>query len=323
MTPTPYPLYLEPQLSRRLWGDSSLETYLNLRPAGAGDPWGESWQVWAGNRILNGPLAGRTLQAAADLWGDRLLGSAAVGTQVPLLAKFIAAGQDLSLQVHPDDAYALSHHAGSGHLGKAEAWLILQARPDAAIYWGFRETVTAEVVRVAAADGTLDRLLNRVPVAAGDVIYNPPGTVHAIGAGIILYEIQQSSDLTFRLYDYGRRDSKGNLRELHLEEGLAVASLEGGQAAKVTQAPGARELLATPHFVLTTSVPGQYLQQTAASFELLTAVEGDITLAAAGTELKLPAGTSLVLPAAEQRYSVGGSGRLLSARLPQQNQTAG
>ena len=320
MTPEPYPLYLEPHLSRRLWGDISLETYLDLEPAGPGDPWGESWQVWSGNRIVNGHLAGWTLQDAADLWGARLLGSQAAGVQVPLLVKFIAAGQDLSLQVHPDDAYALEHHAGSGHLGKAEAWLILRAQPGALVYWGFKDTVSAETVRTAASHGTLDRLLNRVPVAAGDVIYNPPGTVHAIGAGIILYEIQQSSNLTFRLYDYGRRDSQGNLRELHLTEGLAVASLAGGEAARVTprELPesGGQELVATPHFVLTLSVPGQYLRTTASSLQLLTAVDGAILLEGAAEKLKLPAGTSLVLPAAENRYKVSGSGTLLRARLP-------
>jgi len=316
LTAEPYPLYLQPHLSRRLWGDASLETYLGLEPAGPGDPWGESWQVWAGNRIVNGPLAGSTLQEAADLWGERLLGSLASGSQVPLLVKFIAAGQDLSLQVHPADDYALARH---GQPGKAEAWLILRARPGAFVYWGFKETVSAAAVREAAAAGTLAELLNRVPVTSGDVIYNPPGTVHAIGAGIILYEIQQSSDLTFRLYDYGRHDSYGNLRELHLDEGLAVADLTGGESAKVLPRElesGGRELIVMPHFVLTSSVQGQYLHATEASLQLLTAVEGDITLRGQDNQLKLPAGTSLVLPAVEQRYEIEGTGTLLSARLP-------
>ena len=325
MKPEPYPLFLERNLSRRLWGDKALESWLGLEPAGEGDPWGESWQVWSDNRILNGPLAGRTLQDAADLWAERLLGTAASarpGTQVPLLAKFIAAAQDLSLQVHPDDDYVLEHHPDSGHSGKAEAWLILSAKPDASVYWGFRQTVTQQQVRQSAQAGTLDELLNRVSVKPGDVIYNPPGTVHAIGAGIILFEIQQSSDLTFRLYDYGRLDSQGLLRELHLDEGLAVASLTGGENAHVRRRQlrtGEHELVASPHFVMTEIQPktAVSLKTDAVSLTLLTAIGGTVTLASEAEQLELPAGTSLVLPAVEREFSLSGSGRLLRCFLPQ------
>lgn len=324
MSSQPYPLYLERHLSPRLWGDGSLEEYLGLAPSSQGEPIGESWEVWAGNTILNGPLAGAALQRATDLWDRRLLGSAAPALPVfrfPLLAKFIGAGQDLSLQVHPDDSFAREHHSGSGHSGKAEAWLILQAEPGAFIYRGFSETVTEAQVRAAAADGSLAGLLNRVPVRPGDVIYNPPGMVHAIGAGIILYEIQQSSDLTYRLYDYGRRDSHGKLRKLHLDAGLAVADLSGGENALVERrmlSPHETELVATDHFKLTEVKPatGSRLSVTTASVELLTAVDGTVTLESAERQLELPAGTSLVLPAVAETYLVKGSGRLLRTRLP-------
>ncbi|HLR45647.1 MAG TPA: type I phosphomannose isomerase catalytic subunit, partial [Deinococcales bacterium] len=154
----PYPLHSERTLSRRLWGDPLLADLLGVAPDPAGDPYGESWQVWAGNRILNGPLAGHTLQDAADRWGTDLLGSSSTaryGSRFPLLAKFIAAASDLSVQVHPDDAYAEREHPDSGHLGKAEAWLILAARPDAFVYRGFRETVTKDQVREAVTAGTM------------------------------------------------------------------------------------------------------------------------------------------------------------------------
>lgn len=320
----PYPLQLERHLSRRLWGGTRLEGFLGLEPAGAGDPWGESWQVWGGNRILNGPLAGLTLQEAANRLGADLLGSVPFGRygkQVPLLAKFIDAGQDLSLQVHPDDDYARQHHAESGHLGKAEAWLILDADPDASVYWGFREGVDREQVRESIRQGTLTELLNRVKVRTGDVVYNPAGTVHAIGRGILLFEIQQSSDLTYRLYDFGRRDSAGNLRELHVEPALDVARLSGGEEALVKReqlAYGEVQLVTCEHFTMTAVIPGRLrsLRTGSRSMEIVTAVDGPTTLELQGEQWQLPAGTSLVLPAVEQEYSLSGNGRLIRCFVP-------
>ncbi len=320
----PYPLYLERSLSRRLWGGTRLQGFLGLEPAGAGDPWGESWQVWGGNRILNGPLAGRTLQDAATEFGVSLLGTVPVaqyGDRFPLLAKFIDAAQDLSLQVHPDDDYARRHHAGSGDLGKAEAWLILAADPGAAVHWGFRQDVAQDQVRQAIADGTLADLLNRVPVKPGDVVYNPAGTVHAIGGGILLFEIQQASDITYRLYDFGRRDSQGNLRELHVDAALDVADLRGGESALVKREPvadGEVQLVSSEHFVMTALIPGRarVLRTGTGSLELLTAVDGPAGLALGGEKWELPAGTSLVLPAVEAEYSLSGNGRLIRCFVP-------
>ncbi len=320
MTTTPYPLYLERTLSRRLWGGSKLQAWLDLPDPGALDPWGESWQVYAANRISNGPLAGRTLQQAADLWGTAFLGTAATGREdreFPLLAKFIDAAQDLSLQVHPNDEQARPH----GQAGKAEAWLILEAEAGAGIYWGFRETVTSEQVLSAIAAGTLQDLLNRVEVSPGDVIYNPPGTVHAIGAGILLFEIQQSSDITYRLYDWNRRDSQGELRELHVAEAMEVSSLDGGEHARVSGrelADGETELVATGHFVLSRLIPGQAgnLVTDERSVELLTAVNGNVSLQGSDGKLELPAGTSLVLPAVPESFQLSGPGQLLRCHLP-------
>lgn len=321
-----YPLRLERTPSRRLWGGRRLEPLLGLEAPGEGDPWGESWQVYAGNRILNGPLAGLTLQAAADGLGADLLGTRALelyGTQVPLLAKFIDAAQDLSLQVHPDDDYARRFEAASGHLGKAEAWLILEADPDAFVYWGFREDVNEAQVRAAIADLSLAGLLNRVRVSAGDVVYNPPGTVHAIGAGILLFEIQQSSDLTYRLYDFGRRDSAGNLRELHVDKALQVANLQGGETALARPRqllPGMRELVRCEHFVMQELlVQSEPLQQATSpgSFEIVTGVRGSTRLSLpAGAEYSLATGESLVLPATLGAWTLLGAGRVVRCFLP-------
>ena len=320
----PYPLLLERTVSRRLWGGERLAGLLSLEPSGIGDPYGESWQVWGGNRITHGPLAGRTLQEAADMFGAELLGSvpfARHGTQVPLLAKLIDAAQDLSLQVHPDDTYALANHADSGHLGKTESWLILDAKPGAFVYWGFRQTVGREQVRAAITEGSLTELLNRVPVRPGDVIHNPAGTVHAIGAGVLLFEIQQSSDLTYRLYDFGRRDSQGNLRELHVEPALDVADLSGGEHALVSRQelrPGEVQLVACEHYAMTSIIPDRLreLRTTPASFEIVTAVDGPVGIGFEADQWQLPTGTSLVLPAADVTYSLVGNGRLIRCFVP-------
>ena len=325
MTSGPYPLRPERTLSRRLWGGARLQELLDLPDPGSGDPWGESWQVYGGNRIGNGACKGRTLQEAADSWGADLLGSVPLeryGTSFPLLAKFIGAGQDLSLQVHPDDRQAAELEPGAEGTGKAEAWLVLEARPGAAVYRGFRSAVTADQVRSAVAAGTLQQLLNRFEVRAGDVIMNPPGVVHAIGAGIVLFEIQQPSDITYRLYDWARRDSSGQLRELHVDQALAVADLSAAAAETVEATPlraGELQLVRSEHFVMTQIEPAAagMLQTNTLSLELLTALDEEAHLRSLdGQQLSLPAGTSLVLPAAERTYELSGAGRLIRCYLP-------
>jgi mannose-6-phosphate isomerase len=319
----PYPLELEVSLSRRIWGGSRLPELLGVPPA-AGEPFGEAWQVYGGNRILNGPLAGRTLQQAADTCGAALLGSASTaryGKQVPLLAKLIDAARPLSLQVHPDDAWARTHEAESGHLGKAEAWFVLDARPGARIIRGFKRDVTAGEVRQAVKDGTLEGLMNVIPVRAGDVIFNPPGMVHAIGAGILLYEIQQSSDLTYRLYDYGRLDDSGRPRALHLEKALAVAGLQRSSSerdGRVLLERGRTELVRCDWFVLELlEVTGSStLAVTPASLELLTCTAGSVQLEGSWGALPLAAGHSMVLPASLGTCRLAGSGTLMRSFLP-------
>ncbi|HEX7009778.1 MAG TPA: type I phosphomannose isomerase catalytic subunit [Phycisphaeraceae bacterium] len=320
-----YPLKLERTLSPRLWGGHKLQEFLSLpQPWPGPEPLGESWQVYAGNRVANGPLAGRTLAEIAEEYGVALLGNASVaryGSRMPLLAKFIDAEDELSIQVHPDDSFALTHEAATGHVGKAEAWLILDAQPGAHIIWGFERPVTQDEVRQAALDGSLETLVRYLPVKTGDVIYNPPGTVHAIGAGILLFEIQQSSDLTYRLYDYGRRDASGRTRELHLDKALAVADCTPGGHAKISPRPlrpGRTELVRTPHFVMERwEVRDGFLAATSTeSLDLLTLAEGHVTLELAGEGMELRRGESLVLPAALGAYQLHGHASVLRCYVP-------
>jgi mannose-6-phosphate isomerase len=316
-----YPLRLAIRYSRRIWGGDRLPAFLAQPAVEDGDePVGEGWLVYAGNEVLNGRFAGRTLQGVAESLGVRLVGTASAaryGSRVPLLAKFIDAADRLSVQVHPDDAYALLHEASSGHLGKSEAWYVLQAAPDAQVLWGFREDVTPDQVREAVADGSLPGLMNRVSVAPGDVIYNPAGTVHAIGAGILLFEIQQSSDLTYRLFDYLRRDRAGKQRELHLERALQVAVLHGGDDARRTPTPlggGWRRLVGCEHFVMdavTVEEVPRAGRTDPSSLQILVVTRGSATLHCAAGDEHLDQGSALVLPASLGRYKLDGRGEVL------------
>lgn len=326
---TPYPLLLRPRLYRRLWGGTRLAARLHepgLEVSGPEhEPVGEAWLMDGASEVMNGTYRGVTLGALAELAGAELIGAAAFaryGATVPLLAKFLDAAQDLSVQVHPDDAYALREHPGSGHLGKAEAWYVLDAAPGAEVLWGFAHAVTGDAVRQAVAAGNLENLMHHVPVAPGSVIVNPAGTVHAVGAGCILFEIQQASDLTYRLYDYGRLGADGAPRTLHLDRALAVADLSG--AARPDPQPtllpdGWTRVVTEPEFTL------DYLSCTAAqpgdgacdrrSFQVLVAVRGDLELRCNGASLLMPAGATAVLPASMGRYELHGTGEALRSAV--------
>lgn len=326
MNPALYPLVLERTLSRRLWGGNRLPARLQLEldtPPGA-DPLGEVWQVYKTNHVINGALAGSSLAEVAEQYGAALLGTASserYGNTVPLLAKFIDAAAPLSIQVHPDDTYAQQVETSSGHLGKTEAWYILDAAADAHILWGFNQDIDADTVRNAIRAGTLEHYVNVVPVQAGDVIYNPAGTLHAIGAGIILFEIQQSSDLTYRVYDYQRRDAAGNLRDLHVDKALDVLDMHAGERAKVQPTPlddQTLELIRVDAFAMELwQLNGQRHTRTeATSLEILTLIEGDALLSSQHDPLTLGAGMSVVLPANLGDYQLQGNASLLRCYLP-------
>jgi mannose-6-phosphate isomerase len=307
------PWLLEPSLSPRLWGSGILPSRLGLEPPPNADPVGEAWLLYDQNRVMGAPAV-----TLAELLSREpsLLGEASLrryGEKLPLLSKLIDAAERLSIQVHPDDAYARSAEAATGHFGKAEAWLILEAEPGASIVWGFAREVDKAELRSRVERGTLEEVLNVVPVSPGDVIYNPPGTVHAIGAGILLFEIQQASDLTYRLYDYGRRDAQGRTRELHVDKALEVVDLRPGERAKVVPvaltANGER-LVACEHFAMERwRVTGrQAFAVDPARFETLTVVEGALTLAWEAGELALGWGATVFVPATLSGYTLEGEG---------------
>src|SRR5262249_55090210 len=217
-------------------------------------------------------------------------------------AKFIDAADHLSVQVHPDDTYAHTVEAATGFHGKTEAWYILYAAPGAELIHGLARPSNRDELAAALADGSLLSLLRRVPARAGDTIFVPAGTIHAINAGIMLFEIQQKSDLTYRVYDYDRRDAQGRPRELHVERALDVIKYDAAPPAVVepTRLDGVRTLLVRcPYFAMERLHLAAPLAASTdpASFDILTVIDGSASLAWGDGERCLARGESIVLPA--------------------------
>lgn len=220
-----YPFKFQPILKERLWGGTKLKDLLN-KPSSS-DITGESWELSAVKGdvsiIENGPLAGTSLQEAINHHPQALLGKSVTnrfGTEFPILIKFIDAKQDLSIQLHPNDELAKERH---NSFGKTEMWYIMQADPGAELIVGFKQDMTKENYEKHLNEGKLTDILNYEKVKEGDTFFINTGKVHAIGAGILLAEIQQTSDITYRVYDFNRKDKEGNLRELHTE--LAIDAM--------------------------------------------------------------------------------------------------
>lgn len=298
------------------WGGNALQQLFDRRLPDIHT--GESLEVSVIPGLESRNPQGRTLTQLIALYGAALTGPAFV-KDFPLLLKLIDARQQLSVQVHPDDAYA---RAQEGKAGKAEAWVILQAQPGAELILGVLPGTTPGMLREASQQGVqVEGLLRRVPVQAGETYFIPAGTVHAIGAGIVLYEIQQSSDVTYRFYDWERRDAQGQKRTLHLEQALAVSDtarrivptvpislpLQGGH--------GSRErLLDTEYFVTERyrNCRGAVIESDAKRFAMLTALTAGKLHFGQNESLNLSPGATAFLPADGWRLALDGEEFLLS-----------
>jgi mannose-6-phosphate isomerase len=224
-----YPLLFAPVLKDYVWGGRNLERLLGRDlPAGRV---AESWEIAAHKDgqsiVINGPFAGMTLASVHEMLGLNLIGRRNAWAQergkFPLLVKLLDAQDKLSVQVHPDDAYALAHEGNE--LGKTEMWVVLHAEPDAEIILGLRRGATKEKIRQAIAEGALERYLHSIPVRAGDFVCVPSRTLHAILGGVVIAEIQQSSNTTYRVYDWNR-SSRGAARPLHVRQAMEVINFE-------------------------------------------------------------------------------------------------
>ena len=240
---------------------------------------------------------------------------------LPILIKLIDAKKDLSVQVHPDDDYARIYEHGS--LGKSEFWYVLEAEPGASLVYGFSQDMTEEQVRQGIADGTIRKYLQKVPVKRNDVFFVQAGTVHAIGKGIVIAEIQESSNLTYRLYDYNRRDRNGNLRELHIDKALDVLNLHSSAEPVqpmrlLNYQPGfASEFLTRCRYfqverILLSAEASEVSYYTdSSSFEVLMCVQGQGVLK--GKKLRIPfrKGDTIFVPADSEALSFSGKAELL------------
>ncbi len=308
----PEPSLLEPIFSPRIWGARSLEP-LFPEKTNLPQPLGEAWLTGHECRIANGPYAGRTLGAAwkempAEWRGTSLLPV----TEFPLLAKFIFPEDKLSIQVHPDDAYASEQEAAAGGRGKTEMWYAVAARPGAKLLVGLRKGATPEQFRQALAKGTVEELLERQDVCGGDVFFVPAGTPHTIGPGMVLCEVQEYSDLTYRVYDYNRVDSKGQPRELHVEKALAVMNFgqrRGGKVEPVLEERGPLKIsymVACRYFA---TVKWEFREKLdavteASHFDVLIFLSGKGRISARDQSYDYRAGQAWLLPARLGAYEI-------------------
>uniref|UniRef100_UPI003FD88C04 type I phosphomannose isomerase catalytic subunit n=1 Tax=Alistipes putredinis TaxID=28117 RepID=UPI003FD88C04 len=247
------PLKFHPILKQTLWGGERIIPYKELASelSRVGESWELSGMPGSESVVAEGPWTGSTLPELIGRFGAELLGKAnyaRFGQEFPLLVKFIDAREDLSIQVHPDDELARKRH---GKSGKCEMWYVLEAEPGASLLTGFSRPIAPAEYERRVADNTLTDVLNRQAIASGDVFYLPAGRVHSIGKGSFIVEIQQSSDITYRIYDFDRRDAAGNSRELHTELAREAIDFESSENSRITYAPENNQevrLVTTPYF---------------------------------------------------------------------------
>jgi len=324
---TPYPLQFQPEFKERVWGGRALELFGLTPPEGhIGEGWMIADHANGTTQVLNGPLAGKGLDEVREQLGTAWLGSKGVsekGGRFPLLIKLLDCNDDLSVQVHPTDDYEA---LPPGELGKTEMWYVLDAKPGAHIIYGLNEGVDREALKQSLENGTVMDTLRQVPVEAGDTFFIPAGTVHALCAGVVVAEIQQNSDTTYRIYDYNRPGLDGKPRELHVEDSLNVTAYEGAGATtmKTSDAVAGEwlQLASCPYFVVEKGiVAGRWeLSTTADSFTILVVCEGEGRLewtgAEAGEHLTLKAGQCYLLPANLGSYTLSGNTTVLRSYLP-------
>ena len=226
------PFLLKPLGKDYIWGGARLHSDFNLQGLEKIEPLAEAWVCSThpdgASRVISTDEDLRIVLRRHPEWlGTHPLTIIKGKPELPILIKLIDAKQDLSVQVHPDDSYALKHE---GQLGKTEMWYVLDATPNASLVYGFSRKVTVTEIRKAIENGTLERYLNRIPVCKGDIFFIEPGTVHAIGSGCLIAEVQESSNVTYRLYDYNRKDKNGKKRELHIDKALDVMNFSSSTA---------------------------------------------------------------------------------------------
>lgn len=318
------PFRLQPILKRALWGGRGLGDALG-KSLGPESDYSESWEVadLPGNisQVKDGDFAGLSLRNLVQDFREPLLGRHASSECYPLLIKYLDAHRVLSVQVHPSEQMAARRPEVT--TGKAEAWVVLEAAPEAMIYAGLQPGVDEQVLRKAVATGEMAHVLHGYAVRKGDCVFLRPGTVHALGAGLLVAEVQQPNDVTYRLYDWGRVGPDGKPRELHLEQSIEATNFDFGPVAPVTPLlldGGLREgLVRSPYFHVDRAVGPTLLKlEPADRSSVLMCIEGVASAASAGATWNLRRGDTLVLPADREAIEIDIPERsaVLEAYLP-------
>lgn len=312
-----YPLQFEPILKERIWGGEKLKLQFN-KPS-ISETTGESWELSAVEGdisvVSNGEFKGKTIKELIDASPISILGSLVCkrfGTEFPLLFKFLDAKQDLSIQVHPNDELAKIRH---NSLGKTEMWYVMQADVNAEIIVGFKENSSQAEYLSYLGSNKLTELLNKITVKEGEVFFLETGTVHAIGAGLLIAEIQQTSDVTYRLYDFDRRDVNGNKRELHVDLALEAINYQKQETQKFyfKEPNQSNPVVECPYFT-TNFIPlkGMYVaERSGDSFTVYMCVDGSFSIESEETRFDYNKGDTVLIPAVLNNYVLRGNASIL------------
>jgi mannose-6-phosphate isomerase len=307
------PLRCRPLLKSKIWGGRALERILG-KTLPADEPIGESWEVadvdHGRSAIEGGPLDGLTLRELMERFGEELLPGAPRGAEFPLLVKFLDAQDDISIQVHPDAQ--VCEELYPGERSKNETWLIVDVEPGGGVLHGVREGVELDEIRARISDGSIMEVMRRIDVRPGDVIHLPAGTLHALMRGVILLEVQEPSDSTFRVYDHDRLGQDGRPRDLHIEQALQSLHMEQAAAARIVpQAQehewGVREVLINiaPYRMerLTLTAEMTWRPQTRGGV-VVVVMDGDLVVTCEGQETAFARGETFIMPAALEELTL-------------------
>lgn len=316
-----YPLHFEPIFKERIWGGTKLKTILNKSITS--DSTGESWEISAVANdvsvVANGVFKGKSLNELINEFPKEILGEqvyAQFGKQFPLLFKYLDAREDLSIQVHPNDELAAKRH---NSFGKTEMWYVVQADENARLIVGFKENSSSEAYIHNLENKTLVNILDSKKVKKGDVFFLETGTVHAIGAGTLIAEIQQSSDITYRLYDFDRVDANGNTRELHIDLALDAINYKKIETQKKYNRleNQLNDVIDSPYFK-TTFIPlngTMEITQSKNSFTVYMCVAGSFKLIFETETFVYKKGDTILIPAALTQFQLDGKAEILEITI--------
>jgi len=316
-----YPLTFTPILKDRIWGGTKLKTYLN-KPI-VSETTGESWEISTVpgdiSVVNNGVLKGKNINEIIDLYPEEILGKSVIsrfGKQFPLLFKFIDAKEDLSIQLHPNDALAKARH---NSFGKTEMWYVMQADESARLVVGFKNDSNQQEYLAHLENKNLIDLLNEFPVSKGDVFFLETGTIHAIGAGVVVAEIQQTSDVTYRIYDWDRVDANGNGRELHTELALDAINYYT-TTSKIDykeEANKSTSVVNCPYFITNIIALQETFiwKRTKEAFTVFMCTNGQFEMIVNGEILRYRMGDTILIPACMENLTLRGKATLLEISI--------